>query len=92
MGLFDYVELPFECQNCKNKEKKHEWQTKALQNAMIHYKPGSVASAYELEISEGLAEICTHCSKCEKFTDAKVKIENGKITDKVIYSKNEENK
>lgn len=85
MGLFDYVELSFDCPACSYKKNKREWQTNSLQNSLFAYKAGDRISIPVSKKSKDSIEIHTICPGCRKFIEAKVKIEKGKIIDQVDY-------
>jgi hypothetical protein len=91
MGLFDYVLAPLNCPYCKNEEKSHAWQTKALGCNLKTYKVDDVLKLEDSEkmliVEEGFFEIHTICEKCQKYISASIKIKNQKITNEIVYKK-----
>lgn len=92
MGMFDSIILPFKCPFCGFEQTKPEeyedgvWQTKATERLLDVYKNGDALDfGRNLNVKEGEIEIHTICPGCEKFVSATVKIEEGKLTDKIIY-------
>lgn len=97
MGMFDWVMLPFKCPVCKfdqtipSEFEEGIWQTKSTICSLDIYKKGSEVRFEEgTKMIEGEIEIHNLCPNCEKFTRAIVKIENGKLTDKIRYLRAEE--
>ncbi len=87
MGMFDVVYLPLACPYCGYSTKEHDWQTKALENAMLYCRAGSKISFEELEVAEGNIKIYGCCPRCQKLIGAKVAINNSTLTDKITYKK-----
>ena len=81
------MSLPFKCPNCYHIEKKHKWQTKALDKVLSIYKPGEyVGDTDEALIKEGKLWILTLCKKCGASIDAGAMIKNYKLTSRVDYT------
>jgi len=51
------------------------------------YKRGGKLKFDKAIIKDGEIEMHNVCPRCKKYVSANVRIKNGKLTDKIIYSK-----
>ena len=61
------------------------WQTKATLKLFDTYKVGDEPKFGKVNIKEGWMGLHHVCPKCNKFVDAEIEIENGRLSNSVRY-------
>ena len=98
MGMFDRVIADFKCPYCSfiltKKEmrktldsKDDTWQTKATAKLLDVYQSNDKLKITKFKIEKGWMEIHHVCPKCDKFVQAEIEVKNGRLVNKVIYTK-----
>lgn len=78
---------PLDCPYCQHKEEMHDWQTKALENALFKYEIGDSVSTPMAEIIKGNIAIHAICPNCKEFVEAKIWIEDLKLINMATYKR-----
>ena len=98
MGLFDEIIADFKCPYCGHEILKEDmgkspedngnrWQTKATNCLLDIYKIGDELEFKNLKVINGWLQIHNSCTKCKKFVEAEIEINDNRLSDKVVYLK-----